>query len=53
MMIDLNSPGGNIHSKNRIVLDATLSLLESCFYRKQDKFLSDLFKDYSTKVKIQ
>jgi hypothetical protein len=51
LLIDLNSPGGNIHSKSRMLLDGTLSMLESCFYRQQEQFVSVLFQKYSIKSK--
>lgn len=51
LLIDLYSPGGNIHSKDRLVLEDVLTQLESWYFRHREKFLTDFFRGHPIKTK--
>ena len=52
LLVDLNSPGGNIHTKNRQAIDLTLQILEACYYRQQTAFLEVLYQGYPVNSKL-
>ena len=50
-LADLRSPGGNIHAKHRLVLEAILDTLEACYFRQHEAFMATLFQNYPAKTK--